>query len=223
MKHLLSIPAQISAATLLFTNCTLGLTESHDTVIINKKENAEITSIRGEPYQGMPKDELFRLFKSRCQLLGSQKILNREWVAFRDPIIKSSNNVTTFELQDGKVMKCTAGYVTDPANQNSEYEYNVHQKMDRWFFPTERAWWNGEKVQLLDWHKLRRNQQIVFIIEYVDEINKKFNSNIRVDIDKYLLAIDYYADNCDKNCVGIPLSEAVNTLIINEGKAKEEK
>lgn len=151
-------------------------------------------------FKGMMKDELFEAYKGKCQLLCFQKILDKERIILRDTSLKSSNNIITFELSNGRVTKWEEKYCPYGLNNNKDA---------------------SNEIKLIDWHTLGRKQQMSFLLEYLDEINNRFGTNITIDIDRYISAMDYYANCCNINSTSIPATEAVNTLLINDGKAKK--
>jgi len=153
-------------------------------------------------FKGMMKDELFEAYKGRYQLLCFQKIIDKERIILRDTSLRSIDNIITFELKNGRVTKWDTGYNPDGPGNSKD---------------------TSNKIKLTDWHKLRRNQQISFLLKYLVEINKKFGTHITIDVDRYILAMDHYANLCNINSMAIPAAEAINTILIGEGKAREQK
>jgi len=181
----------------------------------------ELVTPRGNIRVGMKEENLYGIFQEQDRILIPQIILNKESHVFRDFTSKNRNDTVTFYINAGEVAGWKRGYASSPENKGSKYEYNNDERIDIWFFPKEKARWDGSRVNLLDWHKLSKAQKVTFILEYVKQINGEYNTNISVDVDKYILGMDYFNDNCPASCSSISASDAVNNLLISDGKAKE--
>ena len=186
----------------------------------NTDKDDKIVTKMGTVYVGMPKDELYKIFQVKDQLIIPHKILDKGWIVFRDWTTKKPNAVITFYLKDDKVMGWEKRFNPAPANKGSIYEYKRNEKIYKWFFPADKARWDGSKLNLLDWNKLKKNQKVMFILEYVSEINRQFGTHVSVDVEKYIIGIDYYSDNCPELCKGVPSGDAINDMLISEGKAR---
>lgn len=185
-----------------------------------KKEDMIVTRL-GTVYVGMPEDKLYTIFQKKDQVLIPHRILSKEWIVFHDwP--RKSNDVITFYLKDGKVTGWERRYNPAPANKGSIYEYSHRENIYKWFFPAGRARWDGSKLNLLDWNKLKKVQKVMFILEYISEINKQFGTHVSVNVEKYIIGMDHYADNCPEACKRIPAGDAINEMLISDGKAKPE-
>ena len=181
----------------------------------------ELVTPRGNIHVGMPQEKLYDIFQEQDRILIPHAILDKEWHVFRDFTSKNPNDTVTFYIDAGKVTGWKLGYASAPENIGSKYEYNNNERIDVWFFPKEKARWDGAKVSLLDWNKLTRAQKVTFIVEYIKQMNSQYKSNIVVDIDKYILGMDYFNDNCPQACINIAAGDAINNLLISDGKAKE--
>lgn len=181
----------------------------------------ELVTPRGNVRVGMKEENLYNIFQEQDRILIPQIILSKESHVFRDFTSKNRNDTVTFYINAGEVTGWKRGYASSPENKGSEYEYNNDERVDIWFFPKEKAKWDGSRVSLLDWHKLSRGQKVMFILEYIKQVNKEYNTNISVEVDKYILGMDYFNDNCPASCSAISASDAVNNLLISDGKAKE--
>jgi len=182
----------------------------------------ELITPRGKVYVGMAEENLYDIFQEHDRILIPHAILSKEWHVFRDFTSKNPNDTVTFYIDAGKVTGWKRGYASAPENKGSKYEYDNNEHIDVWFFPKGKARWDGSKVNLLDWNKLARVQKVMFILEYIKELNSKYKTGITVDVDKYILGMDYFNDNCPEACRNIAAGDAVNNLLISDGKAKEE-
>jgi hypothetical protein len=184
-----------------------------------------VTSL-GTIYVGMPEEGLYRIFQDKDRILLPHEILDKKWLVFNNWMTNDPNDTITFYIKDGKVTGWENKYEPAPENKGSIYQFDGNANIGKWFFPPGgEARWDSSKMSLLDWHKLVTAQKIMYLKEYIAVINKRFSSKITIDMDKYIRAMDYYADNCSAPCNQIPLDTAVNNLLIEEGKAKgtEEK
>ena len=181
--------------------------------------DSKITTKLGTVYVGMPEEDLYKIFQPKDRVLMPQTILEREWLVFEDWTSPEKGDVITFHIEDGKVTEWERHYNPAPANRGSPYEYDGNEIITRWFFPPEGARWNGSKVNLLEWNRLTRLQKVMFIKEHVAQLNAEFKTRISVDIDKYILGMNFYNDNCPGECVSIPAEKALNQLLVTDGKA----
>ncbi len=188
----------------------------------SSNESKELVTPRGNVSVGMSEEKLYNIFQEQDRILIPHSILGNEWHVFRDFRSKNPNDTITFYINDGKVTGWKMGYAPSPGNKGSRYEYNNNEHIDVWFFPGEKAKWDGSKVNLLDWNKLTKAQKVLFITEYIRQFNKLNDTGISVDIDRYILAMDYLNDNCPEACKSIPAGDAIDNLLISDGKAKEE-
>jgi len=208
-------------ALILFSASAPCFAEPQENTASGEQEK-ELVTPRGTVYVGMPIYKLYDVFQEeQDRVLIPQVILNKECHVFRDISSGNPNDVITFYIKDGKVASWTKGYVAACQNKGSQYEYDNDSHIETWFFPKEKARWDGTKVNLLDWNKLTQAQKVMFITEYVDQVNAQFKTGINVNIDKYILGMNYYSDNCPMSCRNIPAGDAVNNLLISDGKAKE--
>jgi hypothetical protein len=182
-------------------------------------QDSKIITKLGTVYVGMSEDELYKIFQANDRVLMPQSILNRGWLVFNDWTSPERGDVITFHIEDGKVTEWERRYDPTPANKGSGYEYNGNEIINRWFFPPGNPRWAGSKINLLEWNRLTRIQKVMFIKEHVEYLNIKFNSRISVDIDKYILGMNFYNDNCSGECVDIPADKALNQLLVADGKA----
>lgn len=215
------IIASISAALLFAGRAPAGV-EFYNSDSSTQDKSKNILTPHGTVYAGMPVDKLYDIYQEKDRILIPHSILGNEWHVFRDVFSNNSNNTIIFYVQDGRVIGWSKQYASEPFNKGSPYEYRHNEYIKTWFFPKKEARWDGTTVSILDWHKLTRGQKIMFIIEYVKEVNKKFKSDVSVNVDKYILGMDYYADVSTKENKNVPAAYAINNLLINEGQAKEE-
>lgn len=185
------------------------------------ESGGELITPRGNVSVGMSVEKLYDIFQEHDRILIPHAILSKSWLVFRDFTSKDKNGTVTFFLNAGKVTGWKREFASSPENKGSKYEYDSNERIDAWFFPKDRAKWDGSKLILLEWNKLTKAQKVTFIIEYLKEFNKQYHTNIAVDIDRYIIGMDYFNDNCPQACINISASDAINNLLISDGKARE--
>jgi len=220
MKRMtISLTLSIISILLSVSFASVSMAQSAANVSEEEHKKDIITKL-GTVHIGMTEAELYQIFQENDRILIPKRMLDKEWHVFRDWTSKNPNDVITFYLKNGRVIWWEKQYNPSPANKGSAYEYKPGEKIDKWFFPPSKARWDGSKLKLLDWHKLVRAQKVTFILEYIKQVNETFGSNISVDVDRYILGIDYDADIAIRSWDNVLVAEAVNELLISEGKAK---
>ena len=209
------------AVRIAFSEDLLGAANNKKTTSALREVNGELVTPRGNIHVGTSKDKLYDIFHEQDRILVPQAALGKECHVFRDWTSKNPNDTVTFFVNADKVTGWHIGYVASCQNKDSKYEYDNNSPVGVWFFPKDKARWDGTKVGILDWNKFTQAQKVMFIKEYVEQMNLKYKTNITVNIDKYILGMNYFCDNCIEYCKKIPAGDAVNNLLISDGKAKE--
>ena len=205
----------------VFSEEPAGAPSDEKSVSTLREAGGELVTPRGNVYVGMPMDKLYDIFQEQDRILIPHAILAKEWHVFRDFTSKNKNDTVTFYIDADKVTGWKRSYAPAAANKSSKYEYANNEHIDVWFFPSDKAKWDGSKLNLLEWNLLVRAQKVMFIIEYMKQFNAQYHTNIAVDIDRYILGMDYFTDNCPQACINISAGEAINNLLISDGKARE--
>ena len=183
--------------------------------------NGELVTPRGNIHVGTSEEKLYEIFQEQDRAFIPQVMLNKECHIFKDWTSNNRNDTITFFVNAGKVVNWQRGYVAACQNKGSKYEYGNSEQVKAWFFPKDKAMWDGSKLSILDWNKLVQVQKIMFITEYINQFNQQYHTNISVNIDKYILGMNYFCDNCPESCRNITAGAAVDNLLISDGKAKE--
>lgn len=183
----------------------------------------EIVTKLGTVKVGMPKDKLYGIFQNQDRIF-SHKILGGEWIVFRNwTSANPKTDVITFYLSDGLVAGWKNAFVPSPTNEGSIYEYKPDAKIENWFFPQGKSRWNGADMSMQEWNMLTDTQKIMFLAEYMKEVNGEKNAHISIDTTKYLLAINYYADTCSTAYISKKITDVIRSLLVSEGKIEGEK
>lgn len=220
-RYVLSLSVICITAGLSFAAEPSNTTKAKESTSMIQETSGKLTTPRGNIYVGMDAGKLYDVFQSKDLILTPEAVLNKECHVFRDWTSNNPNDTITFFVNSGKVTGWYKGYVAACQNKGSKYEYEYGNKtpISVWFFPKNKAKWDGAEVNLLDWNKLTQAQKIMFITEYIKQLNLQYNTSVDIDVDKYIIGMNYYSSNCPKECENISASGAINNLLVSDGKA----
>lgn len=171
---------------------------------------------------GDTRDKLYKAFPESERLYIPHKILDEEWVVFRNINSDNPHDAITFYLKNGIIESWKESFNPAPKNEGSPYEFHKDEKMDKWFFPAGESKWDGSKLTAIEWNMLTDSQKVMFLTEYANELKKELGRDISIDIAKYMVAMDYYADTCPTSCFTKPATNVVRELLGQEGQIKKE-
>ena len=178
----------------------------------------EIVTKLGTVKAGMTKDALYKIFQNQDRVF-SHKILGGEWIVFRNwTSANPKTDVITFYLSDGLVTGWKDSFVPAPTNKGSIYEYKPDENIKEYFFPSGKSRWDGADMSMQEWNMLTDTQKVVFLAEYMKEVDKEKLTHISIDTSKYLLAINYYADTCSTAYISKKITDVIRSLLVSEGK-----
>ena len=187
-----------------------------------RRPDEEIVTKLGTVKVGMPKDMLYKIFQNQDRIF-SHKILGGEWIVFRNwTSANPKTDVITFYLSDGLVTGWKDAFVPSPKNEGSVYEYKSSDSIREWFFPAGKSRWNGTDMSVQEWNMLTDTQKVLFLAEYMKEVEKEEGAHISIDTSKYLLAINYYADTCSTAYISKKITDVIRSLLVSEGKIEGE-
>lgn len=187
-----------------------------------EEEKEELATDSGTVYKGMPKGALYKIFQKHDREF-KHKILAYEWIVFKNWTTEEPNDLITFYLKDGHVMGWKKEFDPTPKHKGSFYEYDEGERIDNWFFPKEKARWDGRALNMLEWHMLTNSQKTKFIVEYADLMEKEYNTDINIDIEKYVIAMNHIADTCSEQGLDIVGTNVVKDLLIDDGQISAEE
>lgn len=187
-----------------------------------RKPDEEIITSRGSVKAGMPKDKLYGIFQRQDKIF-SHRILGGEWIVFRDWASASpKTDVITFYLVDGLVTGWKHAFAPSPTNEGSIYEYKKGEQIGQWFFPEGKSRWDGADMSMQEWNMLTDSQKVMFLTEYIKDLESKEGEHIAIDTAKYILALNYYADTCSTAYISQKITDVTKNLLASEGKIKSE-
>jgi len=92
-----------------------------------------------------------------------------------------------------------------PVIKTSVNIYQYDQAPYFWFFPKEWAKWDGYKITNKNWNQLSDYQKLMFILEGIDELQRKVAVTIKInDRARTIVALNYSVDKINKE---IPKTE----------------
>lgn len=100
------------------------------------------------------------------------------------------------------------------AQENNIYTYsdNDVDAIEIWFFPKEKAHWDGSKITTKEWNMLTDFQKATFISEYFEELEKKQNKSIEIDGWRWLIALNAFVNNYGENAPML-MTEVIDDLL----------
>lgn len=100
------------------------------------------------------------------------------------------------------------------------YEYDELNPPEVFFFPPERARWDGSKVTMKEWYTLTKLQKERFISEYTGELKKQYSDAIDIMGLDYLRALNIFSYYSDDKVLNEPSAKFIDKLLIGQGKIK---
>jgi hypothetical protein len=111
-----------------------------------------------------------------------------------------------------------AGEEAPPRTAESLYSYDPDNPPRYFFFPKEKARWDGSSVTLKEWYLLTDLQKEKFVSEYMAEVNRKYNAVIDVIGFDYISALNVFSYYSDKGTLNEPSTKFIDILLEGQGK-----
>ena len=125
---------------------------------------------------------------------------------------------------------CNIAYAEEPDNSDMQvpmtsgeslYAYDLNDVPDVFFFPKEKARWDGTKVTMREWYMLTDTQKERFISEYVDELRGEYKMSIDVTGMDYLKALNIFSSYSNDKTMREPSTKFIDILLSGQGKVAE--
>lgn len=110
------------------------------------------------------------------------------------------------------------GSIADFSSEDSIYSYDPANPPDVFFFPKERARWDGSKVTLSEWYMLTDTQKEKFINEYVDQLQGAFKMDLGVSGADYMKALNMFSAYSTDKSMREPSTKFIDILLSGQGK-----
>jgi hypothetical protein len=98
------------------------------------------------------------------------------------------------------------------------YSYDMNDAPEHFFFPKEKAMWDGSKVTMREWYLLTEIQKERFITEYLEELQGKYKVNIDVMGMDYLKALNIFSSYSNDRTLREPSTKFMDILLSGQGK-----
>jgi len=99
------------------------------------------------------------------------------------------------------------------------YAYDENNMPEVFFFPPEKAKWDGYKVTMKEWYLLTKLQKEKFIAEYLGELKKQYSASLEaVGMEDYLKALNLFSYYSNEKAVNEPSTKFVNDLLVAQGQ-----
>lgn len=144
------------------------------------------------------------------------------WAALNDYAEKNKASTETianvmegFLVERYKTRRRAGPFYEGPS---TDYSYADGDHPVVCFFPLEQARWDGSKVTVEIWRNLTRYQKIMFITEYVKELERKYSATVDINEWKYWIVLDGFARDTTK--LDAPMAKVLEAFLIKSDKIK---
>ena len=140
----------------------------------------------------------------------------------------SMKNLCLTILAMGFILCCgQSAFCAGPAAQadkteGSIYAYREADIPEVFFFPKEKARWDGTKVTMREWYMLTDLQKEKFISEYLGELNKQYQGALEALGFDYLKALDLFSYYSNEKAQSQPSTKVIDLLLEGQNKGKGE-
>lgn len=104
--------------------------------------------------------------------------------------------------------------------EGSIYTYSDNDIPEIFFFPKEKARWDGTKVTMREWYMLTDLQKEKFISEYIGEMKKQYQGAIDALGLDYMKALNLFSYYSNEKIQSEPSTKFIDMLLEGQGKAK---
>jgi len=104
------------------------------------------------------------------------------------------------------------------ASENSIYSYDENNLPEVFFFPKEKARWDGTAVTMSEWYMLTELQKEKFINEYLQQLQDQYKTSIDVMGTDYLKALNVFSSYSNDRTLREPSTKFIDILLGGQGK-----
>ncbi|MBP7056502.1 MAG: hypothetical protein KBB52_06595 [Candidatus Omnitrophica bacterium] len=106
-----------------------------------------------------------------------------------------------------------------PSGKNPDlFTYDEMNPPEVFFFPADKARWDGNKITVREWYMLSDAQKQRFISEYMGEIRKQYNSPVDIASMDYLKALNMFSYFSSDRSSSEPTTKIIDKLLTGQGK-----
>lgn len=119
----------------------------------------------------------------------------------------------------GSAAFCDEKEAPSANTEGSIYAYSENDIPEVFFFPKEKARWDGAKVTMREWYMLTDLQKEKFVSEYLGEMKKQYQCAMEVLGLDYLKALNIFSTYSNENAQAEPPTKIIDLII--KGQTKE--
>lgn len=109
------------------------------------------------------------------------------------------------------------------APAESMYAYDEDDIPEVFFFPKEKARWDGSMVTMREWYMLTDRQKERFITEYLWQLQDEYKKYIEVMSSDYLKALNIFSYYSDDSTLREPSTKFIDILLNGQGKITDKE
>jgi len=102
--------------------------------------------------------------------------------------------------------------------KGSIYSYREDDIPQVFFFPKEKARWDGSKVTMREWYMLTDLQKEKFVSEYIGELRKQCNCAVEVMGLDYMRALNVFSVYSNNKSLNTPSTKFIDRMLEGQGK-----
>ena len=125
--------------------------------------------------------------------------------------------ITGLILCCGRCAVSSEGEVAQAKTEGSIYSYNNNDIPEVFFFPKEKARWDGTKVTMREWYMLTDMQKEKFVSEYLGELKKQYQGAMEALGLDYLKALDLFSYYSNEKVQSQPSTKVIDLLLKGQG------
>ncbi|MFA6321479.1 MAG: hypothetical protein WCY36_06465, partial [Candidatus Omnitrophota bacterium] len=103
--------------------------------------------------------------------------------------------------------------------EGSIYSYSDNDIPEVFFFPKEKARWDGNKVTMSEWYMLTDLQKEKFVSEYMGELKKQYQGTMEALGLNYLKALDLFSFYANEKAKSEPSTKVIDLLLKGQEKS----
>lgn len=113
---------------------------------------------------------------------------------------------------------CRAEDNAAPKLEGTIYAYNPDDLPEFFFFPKDKARWDGSKITMREWYMLTDLQKEKFIKEYMGELQAQYDNPINIMIADYLKALNVFSYYSNDKTMNEPSTKFIDKMLVGQGK-----
>ena len=101
---------------------------------------------------------------------------------------------------------------------SSLYSYDEKDPPEIFFFPKEKARWDGSMVTMSEWYTLTELQKEKFLSEYLKQLQDQYKTSIEIMGMDYLKALNAFSSYSNDRTLREPSTKFIDILLSGQGK-----